>query len=91
MATTNGNQPQGGEGRRNNDPASTLKLKLAASMIIRIIERNAGPGAADAFWDDDSLDFLDDAEPDPDPEYCDPNEETLPEMDMIKHNIFECD
>ena len=89
MARTDGNQPQIGEGERKNDPVSRLQFELAVSVITKIIERNAGPGTAEAFWDDDSFDFLDD--PDPDPEYCDPDEETLPEMDMIKHKIFECD
>ena len=91
MARTDGNQPQIGEGERKNDPVSRLQFELAVSVITKIIEMNAGPGAAEAFWDDDSFDFLDDADPDPDPKYSDPDEETLPEIDMIKHKIFECD
>lgn len=91
MATTDGSQPQIREGRRRNDPDSTLQLELAASVITKIVERNAGPGAAEAFWDDDSFEFPDGAEPDLDPDCRNSDEETLPEMSVINHNIFECD
>jgi hypothetical protein len=49
MARTDGNQPQIGEGERKNDPVSRLQFELAVSVITKIIEMNAGLGAAEAF------------------------------------------
>jgi hypothetical protein len=65
---------------------------LAASIIGRLIERNGGSEAADAFWGDDALDALDDEDEYLDPELWDPDEvQTLPQMDLINWNIFGCD
>src|SRR5450631_1937209 len=41
-------------------PASTLEIQLAASIVDRLIKQNGGRDAADAFWDDDTFDALDD-------------------------------
>lgn len=68
-------------------PASRLQFQLAASLLDSVIVKNAGRDAADAFWDDDCFDLLEDTDPD----LGDPDVETLPEMDIIWHNIFECD
>lgn len=70
-------------------PGSRLQLELAASLTDRLIVRNAGREAAEAFWNDNSFDLLEDTEPDLDSE--DSGMETLPEMEIIWHNIFECD
>lgn len=72
-------------------PSSRLQLQLAASIVDRLIERNAGREAADAFWDGDSVDSIDESDPDLDEELLDPDAETLPEMSDINHNIYECD
>jgi hypothetical protein len=72
-------------------PASTLQLRLAASIIGRLIERNGGREVADQFWDDDAFDSLDEGEEYMDPELGDPDEETLPEAHEIDWNTFECD
>jgi hypothetical protein len=91
MATKDDDQPLIKEGREEDNPASRFQLELAASVITSIIDKNAGSGASEAFWDDDSFDFEDDVERDTDPDCWDPEDETLPEMDPINHNIFECD
>jgi hypothetical protein len=72
-------------------PASTLQLRLAASIIGRLIERNGGRKAADQFWNDDAFDSLDEDDEYLDPELGDPDEETLPEAQEIDRNTFECD
>lgn len=77
--------------RKGASRDSALQLQLAASVIGKIIERNADCAAADVFWDDDSFDFPDDSEFDTDLDPLDSEEETVPEMDEINHNIFECD
>jgi hypothetical protein len=71
-------------------PASTLQLRLAASIVDRLIERNGGSEVADSFWDDDVFDSLDEGDEYLDPELWDPHEETLPEALEIDWNIFEC-
>jgi hypothetical protein len=71
-------------------PASTLQLRLAASIVDRLIERNGGREVADSFWDDDVFDSLDEGEY-LDPELWDPDEETLPEADEVDWNMFGCD
>jgi hypothetical protein len=71
-------------------PASNLGIQLAASIVDRLIERNAGRVVADAFWDDDTFEALDGGDEYLDPELWDPDEETLPEMDIINWNIYEC-
>ena len=85
-------RPGNQKGEKECVPAdSSLQLRLAAIVIDKIIERNGGRAAADAFWDDDSFDFSDEMELDADLELRDSEEETVPEMDEINHNIFECD
>jgi hypothetical protein len=91
MATKDENQPLIREGREESSTALKFQLELAVSVITRIIDKNASSGSAEAFWDDDSLDFEDGVELDTDPDCWDPDEETLPEMDLINHNIYECD
>jgi hypothetical protein len=90
MELTNGSQPEipRAKNGENGEP-SKLQLRLAAGIVDRLIEANAGREVADAFWDDDSFDVLDDY--DPDLVCADPNEETLPEMAEIWHNIYPCD
>ncbi len=90
----NMDEPQLGDQKTEKEgvsAVSTLQLQLAAIVIDKVIERNAGRAAADAFWDDDSFDFSDEMEFDADLELRDSEEETVPEMDEINHNIFECD
>ena len=90
MELMNGSQPEipGARNGENGEP-SKLQLQLAAGVVDRLIEANAGREVADAFWDDDSFDVLD--EFDPDLGFTDPDEETLPEMAEIWHNIYPCD
>ena len=66
---------------------SPLQLQLAAMLIGNIVEGNGGEAASEIFWDDDSFDLTDESEFDSDMNFP----ETLPEMDIINHNIFECD
>lgn len=66
-------------------PVSPLQLQLAAMLICNIVEGNGGETASEIFWDDDSFDLTDEGEVDID------FPETLPEMEIINHNIFECD
>ena len=89
MATPYGSYHGNLISRREVQPAARLQLQLAASVIDRLIHANDGRDLADVFWDDESLDLLSDTELDLD--FGDPEEETLPEMDEIRHNIFECD
>lgn len=92
MANLDEHQPKTRKIRKEGgSAASPLQLHLAAIVMDKIIERNAGRAAADVFWDDDSFDVAKDIEFDPDLEFPGPEEETLPEMDVINHNIFECD
>ncbi len=71
-----------------NCAPSKLQLQLASGIIDQIIEANGGREAADAFWDDDSFDVLNDF--DTDLEFDDPDAETVPEMALIMHNISPC-
>jgi hypothetical protein len=89
MELINGSKPEVLEARNeeNGEPCK-LQLQLAAVVVDRLIARNAGREAADAFWDDGSFDMLDDFYPDMECE--DPDEETLPEMALIMHNIAPC-
>ncbi len=89
MVTKDENQPLMRKGRKENSAAVELQLELAASVITRIIERNAGSRAVEAFWDDDSFESISDAEPSLDVEFYDPDEESLPEMDDIRHNEWD--
>ena len=66
---------------------SPLQLQLAAMLIGNIVEGNGGEAASEIFWDDDSFDLTEESEFDPDMN----SPESLPEMDIINHNIFECD
>jgi len=88
MDDTGPEKPDTGE--EEDLPASTLQLRLAASIIGRLIERNGGREVADQFWDDDAFDSLDEGEEYMDPELGDPDEETLPEAHEIDWNTFEC-
>lgn len=90
MELINGSQPETLRARNGEDSEPCkLQLRLAAAVVDRLIEANAGREVADRFWDDDSFDVLDDS--DPDLEYEDPDEETVPEMAEILHNIYPCD
>ena len=84
--------PENPDTREEEDlPASTLQLRLAASIIGRLIERNGGREVADQFWGDGVFDSLDEGDEYLDPELGDPDEETLPEAQEIDRNTFECD
>ena len=51
--------PENPDTREEEDlPASTLQLRLAASIIGRLIERNGGREVADQFWGDGVFDSL---------------------------------
>ena len=85
-----GSQPKVLEARNGEDgEPCKLQLRLAVAVVDRLIETNAGREVADRFWDDDSFDVLGDF--DPDLECEDPDEETVPEMAEILHNIHPCD
>lgn len=90
MELINGSQPEvlGARSEENGEQCK-LQLRLAAAVVDRLIETNAGREVADAFWDDDLFDVLGDF--DPDLECEDPDEETVPEMAEILHNIYPCD
>ncbi len=90
MELINGSKPEVLEARNeeNGEPCK-LQLQLAATVIEQLIARNAGQEVADRFWDDDSFDVLGDF--DPELECEDPDEETVPEMAEILHNIHPCD
>lgn len=89
MALMNDSKPTIRKATDGEDCApSKLQLQLAASIIDQTIEKNAGREAADEFWGDDSFDVLNDF--DADPEFDDPDEETVPEMALIMHNISPC-
>jgi len=89
MDDTGPEKPDTGE--EEDLPPSTLQLRLAASIIGRLIERNGGREVADQFWDDHAFDSLDEDDEYRDPELGDPDEETLPEAKEIDWNMFECD
>ena len=91
MKPTNDLEPEIPDEREGDDlSTSTLQLQLAASIIGKLIERNGGRDVADAFWEDDTFEALDDGDEYLEPELWDPDEETLPEMDIINWNIYEC-
>ena len=91
MTRTDDSRPEIPGTREEEDlPASSLDLKLAASVIGALIERNGDRDVADAFWDDDAFDSLDEQREYQDPELWDPNEETLPEAEEIDWNIYPC-
>jgi hypothetical protein len=75
--------------REAEPPASKFQLRLAASVIDALIARNADRDTADAFWSDDSFNLFDDKELDS--EFGGLVVETVPEIDDIRHNIYECD
>jgi hypothetical protein len=92
MANLDESQRRARKVRRNGgSAASHLQLQLAAMVVDKIIERRAGQAAADVFWDDDSFDTIEEREFDPDLDSPNLEEETVPEMAEINHNIFECD
>lgn len=78
-------------GTREEKYFSALQLQLAASIVDGLIERNGGRDVAIASWDDDAFDSLDVGGEYLDPELWDPDEETVPEILDIYHNIYECD
>lgn len=67
---------------------SPIQLRLAASVLGRVVEQNGGCAAGSEFWEEDSLDIELDQEQYSDPESWDPDYETLPEMAIINENIF---
>ena len=77
---------------REDDDLSTssFELKLAASVISRVVKRNGNCEAADLFWEDDALDSLEEKREYQDPELWDPDEETLPEAKEIEWNLYPC-
>jgi hypothetical protein len=85
MAKTNP-QPEIQRAGEEEDHFDTgLQLRLAASALNRRLQRNGGCDAAQAFWgDEEELD----SEEYVDPEFWDPDYETLPEMALINENIF---
>lgn len=92
MTPQDGSQLDVGETRNEKEPSpSKLQLQLAAIIVDTLIERNAGRAAADEFWDDNSIDSLEDEGEYLDPDLSDPDEETLPEMNEINWNIYPCD
>jgi len=69
--------------------ASAIQLRLALSVVNRLIERNGGCAAG--FLDDASLDTEVDQDEYLDPELWDPDADPVPDMaDEIAENIFEC-
>lgn len=91
MEAIDDSRPEIPDAREEEDfSSSTLQLRLAASIVDRLIERNGGRDVADRFWDDDSFDSLHERGEYLDAEFLDPDEETLPEMNEINWNIHEC-
>ena len=91
MASRDDSRPKSPNTSEEDDlSASSLQLKLAANIVDHLAERNGGRDLADAFWDDDTFDSLDGEGEYLDPKLWDPDEETLPEMDDINWNIYEC-
>lgn len=66
---------------------SALQLRLAASLVSRLVERNGGSAAADLFWNEDTFDNDHDQDEYLDAELWDPDSETVPEMAAIMENI----
>lgn len=86
-----GRKIRGAVEEEDNFP-SALQLRLAASVVNRLVERNGGCGAAGVFWEENSFDNDLDQREYLDPELWDPDgEETLPEMAEIMHNLYPCD
>ena len=91
MATTNTSLRELPDAREEDaSPTSSFQLKLARSIVERLIERNGGSEIATVFWDDDAFDSLDDGEEYVDAELWDPDQELLPEIKEIEWNIYEC-
>ena len=91
MTPQDESQPEVGETRKEKElSASKLQLLLAASIVDTLIERNAGRAAADEFWNDNSIDSLNDEGEYLDADLSDPDEETLPEMNEINWNNYPC-
>lgn len=89
MGTINSGRKINGEGEEEDFFASAIQLRLAASVVNRIIERNGGCAAG--FLDDDSVDEEVDQEEYLDPELWDPDADPVPDMAAeIAENIFEC-
>ncbi len=79
------------ETRKEKDfPASTLQLRLAASIVDTLIERNGGRDVAEEFWNDSSFDSLNDEGEYLDADLWDPDEEILPENEEINWNLYPC-
>lgn len=91
MAITNNLRLEIPDAREEDaSPTSALQLQLAAGIVEKLIERNAGSEIANVFWDDDAFDSLEDGDEYVDPELWDPDEEVLPEAKEIEWNIYEC-
>jgi hypothetical protein len=91
MFTTNNLQPEMPDPREEDaSPPSAFQLRLAAGIIEKLVKRNGGDEVANVFWDDDAFDPLEEGDEYLDPEFWDPDEETLPEAKEIEWNIYEC-
>lgn len=91
MARTSNLRPELTDTREEDTfPTSALQLQLAAGIVENLIERNGGSKIANLFWDDDAFDSLEDGDEYVDPEFWDPDQETLPEAKEIEWNIYEC-
>lgn len=91
MDTINSGQKIREVGEEEDCFVPSLQLRLAASVVSRLIERNGGCGAAEGFWDGDSFDTVQDQDEYLDPELWDPDADPLPDMAAeIQENIFEC-
>ena len=89
METINPGRKIRGAGEEEDVLGSALQLQLAASVITSLAKRNGGCGAANVFWEEDSVDSDLDQGEYLDPELWDPDEEeTVPEMAIINENIF---
>lgn len=89
MGTINSGREIRDAGEEDDLIASAIQLRLAASVVNRLIERNGGCAAG--FLDDDSVDEEVDQEEYVDPEFWDPDEDPVPDMAAeIAENIFEC-
>lgn len=91
MGTNDPGRKITGDGEREDLLESALQLRLAASVVNRLVERNGGCGAAVVFFDEDSLDAELDQDEYLDPELWDPDADPVPDMAAeIAENIFEC-
>lgn len=89
MGTINSGREIRDAGEEDDLIASAIQLRLAASVVNRLIERNGGCAAG--FLDDDSVDEEVDQEEYLDPELWDPDADPVPDMAAeIAENIFEC-